>query len=65
MQSLDRIENKMDKETKSSKSRSHRSHDERRKTRSVDGNPKRENSGFFMFKESEKHLKRTPQVPFS
>jgi hypothetical protein len=36
MQSLDIIENKMDKETKSSRSRSHRSHDEkRREERSV------------------------------
>jgi hypothetical protein len=38
MQSLDIIENKMDKEIESSKSRIHRSHDERRKTRSVDRN---------------------------
>ena len=35
MQSLGRIENKMDKENNSSKSRSHMSHDERRRTRSV------------------------------
>jgi hypothetical protein len=33
MQSLDRIENKMDKKTESSKSRSHRSHGERRETK--------------------------------
>jgi hypothetical protein len=38
MQSLDRIEKKMDKETNSSKLRSCRSHGERRKTRSVDRN---------------------------
>ena len=38
LQILDRIEKKMDKETKSSKSRRHRSHDERIKTRSVDRN---------------------------
>jgi hypothetical protein len=39
MQILDRIENKMDKETDSSKSRSRRSHDENiRETRSVERN---------------------------
>jgi hypothetical protein len=35
MQSLGRIENKMDKENDSCKSGSHRSHDERRRERSV------------------------------
>jgi hypothetical protein len=35
MQSLDRIENKMDKETESSKSMRNGAHDERRRTRSV------------------------------
>jgi len=35
MKSLDRIENKMDKENDSSKSGSHRSHDERRRKISV------------------------------
>jgi hypothetical protein len=35
MQSLERIEKKMDKETESRKSGSHRSHDERRRTKSV------------------------------
>jgi hypothetical protein len=35
MQSLDKIEKKMDKENDSSKSGSHRSHDERRRTKSV------------------------------
>ena len=38
MQSLDRIEKKMDKEIESSKSRSRKSLDKRRKTRSVDRN---------------------------
>jgi hypothetical protein len=38
MQSLDIIENKMDKETKSSNLRSHKYHDERRKKISVDRN---------------------------
>jgi hypothetical protein len=36
LQSLDRIEKKMDKETESSKSKSHRSHAKRRESRSVD-----------------------------
>jgi hypothetical protein len=36
LQSLDKIEKKLDKEIESSKSRRHKSHDERRKTRSVD-----------------------------
>jgi hypothetical protein len=39
MQSLDKIENKMDKETKSSRSRSRKSHDEKiREARSDDRN---------------------------
>jgi hypothetical protein len=38
VQSLDKIEKKMDKEIESNNSRSHMSHDERRKTRSVDKN---------------------------